>query len=354
LLVLVGAFGLNLIPSYRYVRAHGPNLEVAHRSPEESEIYALKIAQLLLPATRHRVAWMAALKDRYNRRILPLWVNENDFASLGLVAAAGFILLIAWILFRGYRFQSYFLLDCISELNLAALLLGTVGGFGMLFALIISPEIRGYNRICVFIAFFSFAAAACAMDWAAKSRRSKAGRALTYCLTVLLLPLGLLDQTTKSIAPDHRALQAEFSNDREFVQRIEAAVPSNAMVYQLPYVGFPESAPVQRMYDYDHFRAYLNSHTVRWSYGAMRGRAADKWQKAVAALPVPEFLECLRDAGFNGVYVNRQGYADNAAKLERDLKEDLGEPVVSRDRRLAFFALPQAAAGVCSVPWNHR
>ena len=40
-------------------------------------------------------------------------------------------------------------------LNAAALLLGTVGGGGVLFSVLGSGWIRCYNRISVFIAFFS-------------------------------------------------------------------------------------------------------------------------------------------------------------------------------------------------------
>ena len=348
LATLLLAFGANLAPTALYQHAHGKNREPVFRLVGESEVYGLKLAQLVLPSPRHRVPWLASLTQHYYQSA-PL-VNENGFATLGATATCGFLLLLAWLVLRSRPAAA--LLDTLARLNIAGFLLGTIGGIGVLFALLVSPEIRGYNRICVFLAFFSLAAAAYVLDVWIRSRKTALGRALVYGAVVVLLPLGLLDQTTRADVPDHHALQSQLANDREFVSRIEAAVPKDGMVFQLPYVAFPASAPVHRMYDYDHFRAYLNSHQVRWSYGAMRGRSADKWQKAVAALSVPEFLECLRQAGFSGVYVNRQGYADNAAMLRQELAQQLGEPIVSNDRHLLFFALRPEAARGCSVPWR--
>ena len=54
------------------------------------------------------------------------------------------------------------------------------------------------------------------------------------------------------------------------------------MVFQLPYVPFPENPPVQQMSDYDHLRGALHSRTLKWSYPTMRGRWGDTWQRAIA------------------------------------------------------------------------
>lgn len=49
--------------------------------------------------------------------------------------------------------------ECQPErVNLFAFLLGTVGGFGAVFSFVIRPQLRGLNRISVYIAFFSIAA----------------------------------------------------------------------------------------------------------------------------------------------------------------------------------------------------
>jgi phosphoglycerol transferase len=57
-------------------------------------------------------------------------------------------------------------------------------------------------------------------------------------------------------------------------------------------------------------------------------------------------VEGLLAIGFNGIYIDRFGYSDNAAALEVAL-HDLLEiaPIVSVNGRLAFFDLREAAAG---------
>jgi phosphoglycerol transferase len=79
---------------------------------------------------------------------------------------------------------------------------------------------------------------------------------------------------------------------------------------------------------------------LRWSYGVIRGEKDDLWQKAVAARPVTELVEEISRAGFTGIYINRDGYEDNAARLEAELTALLGiKPVASLKGNLIFFNL---------------
>ena len=112
------------------------------------------------------------------------------------------------------------------------------------------------------------------------------------------------------------------------------------MIFQMPYVPFPESPPVNKMIDYEHFKAYLHSKSLRWSYGAIKEEENDLWQRAVTAKPVEEFVGEISRAGFTGIYINRDGYLDNGAKLEAELTALLGaKPVVSSKGNLSFFNL---------------
>src|SRR5690606_13118282 len=91
--VLFASFTVNVSPSLIYAHQHGKNI-VHGRAPAETEIYGLKIAQLLLPISDHRVSSLAEFKDTYSSST-PL-VNENDTASLGVVGGFGFLVLIGW------------------------------------------------------------------------------------------------------------------------------------------------------------------------------------------------------------------------------------------------------------------
>src|SRR5262249_52791199 len=150
-------------------------------------------------------------------------------------------------------------LAALSKLNIAAILLGTMGGFGLVFAATVSPMIRAYNRISVYIAFFSLAALALLADAIRRRLRTRPGRAAFRLALAAALGAGLLDQTTPSLVPDHAGAARVFAGDRAFVRGVEATLPRRAMIFQLPYVPFPENGFVHRMYDYDHFRPYFHS-----------------------------------------------------------------------------------------------
>src|SRR5262249_29767186 len=115
----------------------------------------------------------------------------------------------------------------------------------------------------------------------------------------------------------------------------------DTMVFQMPYVGFLSYAnSSHKMLPYSHFRGYLHSHRLRWSFGAMHGRFEDSLHARVAGLPLEHALRALAFLGFGGVFVDRYGYPDSAQQLEGNLRTFLGTaPIESRNGRLAFFDL---------------
>ncbi|HVQ37387.1 MAG TPA: hypothetical protein VMS31_07640, partial [Pyrinomonadaceae bacterium] len=162
--VVFGGFVANLLPNMIYIRAQGESRTV-ERGTGEAEAYGLKISQLLLPIDGHRIAILARLKDRYNAGA-PL-VNENRNATLGVVGSIGFLALLGWLLFWRPTATELpaddapaTLLSHLSLLNVSGVLLATIGGFASLFALLISPQMRSYNRVSVYLAFFSLFAVA--------------------------------------------------------------------------------------------------------------------------------------------------------------------------------------------------
>jgi len=327
---------INFAPSIVYLYKHG-DAHVADRSLAGPEIYSLKISQLLLPITGHRVGRLNSIKTLYNRNNN---VTESDAAALGFVGSIGFLALLAQLFFR--RSESNTLLADLSILNIFAVLLATIGGFGSLFALFASPAIRSYNRISVFIAFFSLLAVAIGIEWFYERRvKTGAARIVFYVVVGVMCVAALLDQTSRGYIPQYAQIKSEFESDRNFVAGIAAKLPQGASVFQLPYIPFPEYPGVEKMVDYDHLRGYLHSQNLRWSYGAIKNRSGDRRLKQIAALPVDAMCETLALAGFSGVYIDRNGYDDDSfAALESQLRDALQiAPVVSENGRLIFYNL---------------
>jgi phosphoglycerol transferase len=325
---------INLAPNLVYRLTHD-KAAAAQRVPAEAEIYGLKIAQLLSPVTLHRLKSFAKFRETYDKTPLS---NENIDSSLGLIGSVGFLFLIGWLLYRRGRDEADWsaeLFNHLSLLNISAVLVGTIGGFGALFSHLVSPQIRAYNRISVFIAFFSLFSTALLLDRLSRRFFQQGSRRIAfYVLIPLLILLGVLDQTKKNFAPDYKGVKAEFLNDREFVRQIEAGVPERGMIFQLPVQVFPEGE------SYEHLKGYLHSDKLRWSYGAMRGREGGNWQAMVAAMPVSEMIDTIAVAGFSGVWIDRSLYPDSGAAIESAISTQLQtRPLLSPTQRRSFFNL---------------
>lgn len=340
--LVVASAGAGLAPSLLYAREHGANREVARRSAAEAELYGLKIAPMLLPVPGHPIDGWAELRRRYDERT-PLR-GENDTVALGLVAGAGFLLLVgrALALVAGWRGEAR-LLDSLAALQLAGLLLGTTSGFGALLARLGLRGIRVYGRLSIWLAFFALAAVIAAVrPLRERLVRTRAGAWAGGVALAALLPLALADLVSPAYLPNRPAVRRAVAGDRAFVRAAERALPAGTAVFQLPHVGYPEVLPPARMVVYDSLRPYLHSRALRWSHGAMRARPAGDAIAALAAQPPAVLPAALAAAGYGALLVDRFGYAPGALPaLRAALEASLGKPLVtSADGRLLLYRLP--------------
>jgi hypothetical protein len=351
---------INTSPSWIYAMRHGSNPIVAKRFPVDSEIYGLKMTHLLLPMSSHRVEFLKEIRQRYDQFASR---GEGTTATLGLVGDLGFFCLLGWLFCAPRGNSQCERLNALAVLAFSALLLGTMGGLGVIFNYLVSPQFRAYNRISIYIAFFSLFGVALLFDaigrWIAERGNFIF---LWYGFLGILLCLGILDQTSPSFTPDYAELNARYQLQQKFIGQIEAAVPSNAMIFQLPNEGFPELAPIVSMGPYDELRGYLHSRSLRWSSGAMRGRRAALWPErngldfaegtftANRSRPRidlrlgPQAVDALAFAGFSGIYIDRRGFWDLGDTITSQLQALLGKARIERDdRRILFFDLSSYA-----------
>jgi hypothetical protein len=135
-----------------------------------------------------------------------------------------------------------------------------------------------------------------------------------------LAGLGLLDQIPRPLpAATRQAIADRVAMDADFARELEQALPAGAMIYQLPAMPFPEIVPPHRMEDYEHFRTYVHSETLRFSYGAPKYRAISRWQRDLDDLPLGETIARLESYGFAALHINRRGFEDRADALLAEL-----------------------------------
>ncbi|MEO6121016.1 MAG: hypothetical protein ABIW46_01475, partial [Acidimicrobiales bacterium] len=345
-----------------YQRRHGPNPAVADRAAGESDLYALRIIDLFLPARAHRLAPLADLRARLDSfPVSPVWPAPQT--PLGVAGAGGLALSLAAVAAvagagGGARGRAKgriaagptrLALAQLGVLNLAAIVVAASTGFSSLLALAGFTQVRVWSRMAVFIAFFSFAALGQFLQavgpriWAsARARTRRLGpagaRLLGATVALSAFALAVLDQTQPATRPPYAANQVVFTDDRAFVGQIERLMAPGAAVFQLPVVSFPEGSPPAGMLDYALLRGYLHSSRLRWSYASMRGRPAD-WAWSLEGRSVEAVVDRVTAAGFSGLYVDQAGFEDGAAALALELERLVGAPAVTSRQGLMFWDL---------------
>jgi phosphoglycerol transferase len=349
---------LNLSPSLLYWQSHGRNKQAIPRGILDTEYLGLRVSQLVLPRHDHRIGTLADVQARSDR-LSP--VPSEGGQQLGIVGALGFVGVLVFSLSRllrrrraddparsppslGTRKE---IVQRLGVLTVVAVVVATVSGFSLLIASLGLRFIRSYNRMSVFIAFFALVAVAFALDWFIGRLPRWRGRAVlagVVCLAVLAV--GVVDQTSSADVPDYRALERAWDSDDAFMHRIETELGSGAAVFQLPYVFFPEAGAIVGTGPYDQVRGWLHADSLRWSWGAVRGRDGD-WMGALVRLDVTDGLDAMTAVGFSGLMIDRAGYEDNGALIQLAYSSTLGqEPLVSADGRLLFYDLRPWAEGL--------
>ena len=330
--VILAVSLVQLAPTIVYRVANGTNEEVAKRYWFESENYSLRLTQLLLPVDGHRIDALASRKAEYTEQIPQ---NEGRAATLGIVASVGFLWLLAVVLLAVVgawpgviaRYRG------IAALTLASVLVATTGGLATLLA-VVWPQIRAWNRLSIFIAFFALLAVGLLLE----SLRPRLPALGFGALLAGLLVLGALDQTSPFFIPPHAGLAADYRADQSWYRSVEGQLAEGASVVQLPHEPFPEP-PLGPRPIYEPAKGYLHTSDLRWSWGAMRGRP-DDWSALYATRPAAELVPAAREAGFEAIVVDKLAYPDGGVATESDLRRVLGtEPERGPEGRYLLWRL---------------
>ncbi|MBL9208266.1 MAG: hypothetical protein JNN01_24490 [Opitutaceae bacterium] len=273
-----------------------------------TEMYALKAVEMFIPPPVHRWEPLAFFGQRYGR--WSEWRGESFLPYLGVVGIAALVWLLADSVLRMLRGRapSGFALQTGWILSYSSL-----GGITNLLALFFGFQIfRATNRIAIFISCLALLFLALRMS--RHLRRFPRGVSLGAAALVSLL--GVLDQIPRRSEPERRALLvARVEADAHFGRTLESALPRGAMVFQLPVLGFPEVKPPHRLADYELFRPYLHTTSLRFSYGGAKFRSRGRWQRDLEELPPEELVRSLERYGFSALYLNRKGFTDGGEAL---------------------------------------
>ncbi len=341
-----GVFLLNVSPSVVERIRHGTPPGVGVRTPTETELYGLRISQLYAPRLDHRIPALANLADDSTGKVVP---SENG-QQLGVIGAAGLSLIVALFIVSAllrnatgwWASRTGRLLIGLGFLAVVSMLIGAISSYSLLLSAVGLREIRAWNRISIVIAFCALAAVAIVADRLVDRlsvRRPSMAPYLAAGVAVVLLAVGLFDQTSPADRPDYAAIHRSYASDEAFFQAVADRLPAGTPVFELPHVPFPEVPPVNGTGAYDQARGFLFEPQLAWSFGFVRGRHPE-YPVAFEGRPAEEWLTDLVAIGFQGLVIDRHGYPDDGAALQQEVAAALGQPVLgSSDGRYGFFDL---------------
>ena len=374
----IAPFAANMLPYKAYEIENGKNHQVGIRVAVESETLGLTIATLIMPSVNHQIKYADELGRRYH--LMSMLYNESNDGTLGVFGAIGFGLLI-FVVFIHNKFNR--VLTRLAYFTVGAVLLSTAGGFGTIFAFLVSPQIRAYNRISMFVAAMSLIALMLFINkYVVKNKITK------FLVPFFIAVFGLFDIIGKEMSFEvNQKLKTEYLSDQGFIQKIESQFDvdnEKIMIAQLPYLNFPENPGGVNMGNYEQFQGYIHSDKLYWSFGSMKGRGVDSWWKnfntyngksplksreylssligsynvtliknatldlrKISSKLVAEQVKILQEAGFSGIMINRNGHKDNAENIESNLTKLLGsKPMVSENKILSFYRLSPTSTKV--------
>ena len=366
-LTVVGML-LNMLPDFLYGWIHGPNPTGLERGHAEAEIYALKLAQLLLPAPGHRIGALNSIRTQYDSSY-PL---PSEMPALGAIAAAGLVILFLVLAYAATRFGAgriadrhmrgrAGLLGGLAALTFVAFIFSTVGGLSTIISFV-TTSLRGWNRMSIYIGALCLVAVGIVLDLAIRAivrrggLRGRGRAVIGGAVAATLLVVGFVDQTPADAGRDYGPIAERFRADQTWFQRVEAAAGEGAAIMQLPYQSFPEDTGPTGVLGSEVLIPYLHTRDIAWTGGGIKGRPAAEWTQEVAAQYDPAQIAALAVvAGMSGIHLDRASmYPGPRATLERGLDAVLGPPLESADGRYAYYDLTPLADSVASVSAAER
>jgi len=317
--LVVGVFALESLGTLLYSLRHGRSEDAVHRSYGDLENYAMKPIELALPPPGRGLLSFGRIAPEY-------WANargEVGSAYLGLAGIAGGLLLVGPVvagLERRRRVRLPQTLGAVAwvlAFSVAGGINGILGGFGVVL-------LRGTNRYSVWILSLCLLFLVGRLS-RLRTRLPAAVLAGAFALVVLA------DQLPPRVhGRDIESVSTRVEADRAFASRVEQALIGRPMVFTLPVMAYPEVQGVRQISDYEHFRPFLFTSRVRYSYGSHKGRAREDWQWSVEGMPTAKMLDRLESYGFSGLIVDRRGYVDDAGALLAEIAS-LGRPILVDD-----------------------
>lgn len=306
---------IGFLPGLLAVRSTPPLAPLSDRLPYESVMFAGNLAIALLPLPQSALPGMGAYNAKITEAIAAApWGESNAITNHGTwVTTAALVVLIAGL---GWRLRRRTLGEPIVDgrvsptfiayLIVVTLLFFIPWGLNYLFAGTVTAQIRGWNRLVPLLLLLFI------LGSAAVLARTRVATRLAFAIPVSLVILGLV-----AVDSAYPFRSAYLTNVREaanltkaataYRDAVNAAIPQQCGILQLPYMAYPEFGRIGEINDYDHFWTSLTNPGKSWSYGAVKNTGASVWASQLPGVPTADDAALLAANGFCAVHLDLRG-----------------------------------------------
>ncbi len=309
--IAIGVFLLMCGNVLYYWFAYGPNDQAVVRNFGQLELFALKPLDMIMPPPDHRLSIFANFAQNYFHDVfVPGEAPLSNYLGLAGIAALGYLIYLSlrrllevpgrvppletWVVFW-------------------IVLYSVVGGFNCLIGSAGLQLFRSSDRYSIFILTI-------VLTYGIRRLSQIRWQGISgYLIPSVVLIIALYDQMpVPPSLQEIRAVDDVISADRQFVADMDRKLPKDAMVFQIPVMWFPEDLG-GKVPAYDHFRPYLYSKDLKFSFGSCKGRPEADWQRDLLTMDFPSVVAALESYGFSAIYINRNGFQDKGEEIVRTL-----------------------------------
>lgn len=325
---------VGFLPGLLTTLASPPTQSLAERTPYESVTFAGNLAMALIPAPISQLPGMW----RYNEAIYSAFGAAPQLENTALTNFGTWITSACVVVFlggmavlarRGRLRRTP--VPLLAYLTAVTVLFFVPWGLNYLVAGTVTAQVRAWNRLLPILLLLFIAGAAAVLA------RTRLGRPSTWSVVAAVVVLTVV--TVEQVLPFRAAYAAGASQGTEAVAaaraysaQLNAAIPEDCGVLQLPYVVYPEQGSIEELTDYEHFLQGLVNPDKDYSYGAVKGTDAAEALTGLGNRFSPQVVDALVAQGFCAVHVDRRGFTDTAwTWVTTGLRESFGEPVATGD-----------------------
>jgi len=337
---------VGFVPALLTLRSDPPLASLGERMATESVTYAGNLAMAILPIPQSSFPRMGY----YNQAVLDAFREapfgeSNVITNFGTWVTTACLLVIVGALIWRRRHPvadptpaGPVGLGLITYLIGVVILLFVPWGLNFIFADVVTAQIRAWNRLLPILLLLFVLGASAALA------RTRLATRMGVAIPIALVILGVT--AVDSVHPFRGAYAASVAEagqvteaGRAYATAVNAAIPADCGVLQLPYMAYPENGVQRGINDYDHFWTSITNEGKEWSYGSVRYTDASIWASQLPQLPTDAQAALLRDAGFCAIHLDLRGFVSEARPpIVDNLTARFGEPVATgfKDQWLLF------------------